>query len=909
MNTCHSCGATLVSGAVSCGHCGVRVSVEVSDETIRMETVAAVGAGQPALHAAAPGASSARPPSSSSVLRFQSSATEDEGRFVPGTLIAGRYRMIELLGRGGMGEVYRATDLTLAQSVALKFLPNAADNLRLIERFHNEVRVARQVSHPNVCRVYDIGEAEGMPFLSMEYVDGEDLASLLQRIGRLPADKALDISRRVCAGIAAAHERGIIHRDLKPQNIMLNRRGEVVIMDFGLAAIADELRGSEARNGTPAYMSPEQLRGDNVSARSDIYALGLIIYELFTGRRAFEASTLADLIAQQEARTPVSLTTLVSDADPAVERIILKCLDPDPARRPATALQVAAALPGGDPLAAALAAGEMPSPELVAASGKAEGINVRYAVACLIFVLGSLLAQPLLVKDVTVGSLSPPPYPVPVLEQKAAEVIASLGHRPTVRDRDSGFYANSEMFEHLRLRSKGARVDWHAVTQAESPYRLDYRQSPKALIAQPDGEVRMDRPALNLPGMVSLTLDGNGQLRMFEAVLDGKDHAQEPVEPARVFRAAGFDVEKFDPVEPTYTPALAFDQRLAWKGKHPGLPDTDVTVELATWRGLPVSFHILWPWTAKPDGPDPATSIRDMVFSALSAALMVVGLFSTVYFARNNLRRGRGDRRGAMVLASVIALLIIARYLLRVHYVPDSAMINYVFTNASWALAVASLMWLAYIALEPMVRAHWPQSLITWNRVLAGQLGDAQVGSQILIGATVGMILHLVFAWRLHWSIARGGVPAGLEESLYRGTAYYLSNWVSTVQGAIITSFIIFFVLCGLKALLRVDWIAALAASLVLTLQEGAVRQSTSLSFDILLYVAIFALVAFMLLRMGMVPSIAAVIFVNAAGRVQTAPDFLNWINAVAVVQTLILAAIALFGFWRSQSCPETRTS
>ena len=128
------------------------------------------------------------------------------------------------------------------------------------------MRIARQVSHPNVCRVYDIGEIEGMPFISMEYVDGEDLASLLLRIGRLPADKALETARKLCAGLAAAHDRGIIHRDLKPQNIMMNKRGDVVIMDFGLAAIADQLSGAEVRNGTPAYMAPEQLRGSEVTA-------------------------------------------------------------------------------------------------------------------------------------------------------------------------------------------------------------------------------------------------------------------------------------------------------------------------------------------------------------------------------------------------------------------------------------------------------------------------------------------------------------------------------------------------------------------------------------------------------------------------------------------------------------------
>ncbi len=290
-----------------------------------------------------------------SVSHISSSFAAEEGRFVSGTLLGGRYRIIGLLGRGGMGEVYRATDLALGQSVALKFLPEeAAQNQRLLERFHGEVRVARQVSHPNVCRVYDIGETDGMPFISMEYVDGEDLSSLLLRIGRLPADKAIETARKICAGLAAAHDRGIIHRDLKPQNIMMNKRGDVVIMDFGLAAIADQLSGSEVRNGTPAYMAPEQLKGSEVTGKSDIYALGLVLYELFTGRRPYTANSAKELLRQEESAQLTSMTSIAADIDPAVEKAIRRCLEPDPAKRPANALSVAAALPGGDPLAAAL---------------------------------------------------------------------------------------------------------------------------------------------------------------------------------------------------------------------------------------------------------------------------------------------------------------------------------------------------------------------------------------------------------------------------------------------------------------------------------------------------------------------------------------------------------------------------
>lgn len=277
-----------------------------------------------------------RRPSSSSSGWLTSSDSISHGRFAPGAVLDGRYRILNLLGRGGMGEVYRADDLRLGQPVALKFLPDAVatDAMRLAQ-FHNEVRTARQVSHPNICRVYDIGEANGLLFLSMEFVKGEDLATSLRRIGRFPEDKATDIARQLCAGLAAAHERGVLHRDLKPANVMLDEAGKVRLMDFGLATVGAV---EDVRVGTPAYMAPEQLLGRGVTERSDIYALGLVLYELFTGRRAFTASTLNELIEQHQSGSLTPPRAIVPTLDPAIDRAILRALDPDPARRPGSAL-------------------------------------------------------------------------------------------------------------------------------------------------------------------------------------------------------------------------------------------------------------------------------------------------------------------------------------------------------------------------------------------------------------------------------------------------------------------------------------------------------------------------------------------------------------------------------------------
>ncbi|HKT26112.1 MAG TPA: protein kinase, partial [Terriglobales bacterium] len=373
---CSACGQQIDSSAKFCPSCGG------SQQSDPMATATVTPA----------------PPRTPKPKSFPKSSASSsgsyEGRFIPGTVLAERYRVIALLGRGGMGEVYRADDLRLQQPVALKFLPEAtAQDPVTLERFHNEVRMARRISHPNVCRIYDIGEADGLVFLSMEYVDGEDLGSLLRRIGRLPPDKALEIARKLCAGLAAAHDKGVLHRDLKPANIMLNSQGEVVIMDFGLADLAEHIPHEQIRYGTPAYMAPEQLAGKEVTAKSDIYALGLVLYEIFTGKRAFQADTLAEIVrTRAESPSPTNPSTLVRDLDPGVERVILRCLEPDPAMRPASVLAVAAALPGGDPLAAALAAGETPSPQMVAAAGEVEGLAPRIAVPCIVGIVVALAA-------------------------------------------------------------------------------------------------------------------------------------------------------------------------------------------------------------------------------------------------------------------------------------------------------------------------------------------------------------------------------------------------------------------------------------------------------------------------------------------------------------------------------------
>ncbi len=267
MPDCSTCGNYVPDGSRYCPACGSR---QHADQT-RLPSPPA-GPDDPTRIAATPDAG-VSPPAG----RTDATPRQSPDHYTAGTLLAERYRIVGLLGRGGMGEVYRADDLKLGQPVALKFLPHAldADPGRLMA-FMNEVRTTREVSHPNVCRVYDVGEADDRHFLTMEYVDGEDLASLLRRIGRLAADKGLEIARQLCAGLAAVHERGLLHRDLKPANVMIDGRGKVRLTDFGVAASIEAVRAGAGLAGTPAYMAPELLTGGEASVRSDIYALGLV---------------------------------------------------------------------------------------------------------------------------------------------------------------------------------------------------------------------------------------------------------------------------------------------------------------------------------------------------------------------------------------------------------------------------------------------------------------------------------------------------------------------------------------------------------------------------------------------------------------------------------------------------------
>src|SRR6266851_1346589 len=561
---CAKCGAQVSANGKFCSSCGEAVDPDTGTTLLGNEASvegATIAPSAPAPRRIPPQLSSLRtprtPPSSNPI---SSSDPIGGGRFTPGQIIAERYRVVALAGRGGMGEVYRAEDLTLGQVVALKFLPEAlSQDAAALTRFHAEVRTARQVSHPNVCRMFDIGEADGILFLTMEYVDGEDLASVVRRIGRLSPDKATEVARQICAGLAAAHERGVIHRDLKPANVILDGAGKIRLTDFGLAGIAASIKGADVRAGTPAYMAPEQLAGREVGTKSDIYSLGLILYEILTGKRAFDASTLPELMKLREKGTITNPSTLVRDLDPLIERVILRCLENDPEKRPVSALQVAAALPGGDPLAAALAAGETPSPEMVAAAGEKTGLAPRVALA---FFTAAILGFVFFVvvgrKESGLERIHPENSPE-VLAKKSREIISSLGYTAPPADKGDGFTYDDDFLSYLEKDHSQAPQWDHILSERPPVLRYWFRQSPSEM--SPSGlwsgsftpnVVTFSDPPTILSGMINLELDPDGRLLSFQAIPPEKE---ENLQPSRapdwrlLFTAAGLDPTQFHSVE------------------------------------------------------------------------------------------------------------------------------------------------------------------------------------------------------------------------------------------------------------------------------------------------------------------------------------------------------------------------
>src|SRR5262245_715981 len=794
-----------------------------------------------------------------------------DARVPTGRIFADRYRIVSLLGRGATGEVYRADDLKLGQRVALKLLsPSSGPHPNFVTRFITEVRLARDIAHPNVCRVYDIGEADGWHYLSMEYIDGETLASLLRRIGSLPPEKALDVARQLCAGLAAAHDRGVLHRDLKPGNIMLDGRGQVRIVDLGFATpLGDSIN---AIAGTPGYMAPEQTAGQDAGERTDLYSLGVVLYEVFTGRRLFHVKTIAERIVAGEPG-PAALARL-SGIDPAAERVIRRCLEPDPADRPTSAWSVAADLPGGDALSAALAAGRMPSPEMIAAAGHKGALQPALAWPLLASIVAGTLGVGLGVSSVTQIDPGRVPKPGEVLAERARAILSRIGHVAEARDIEYWF---------------------------EPGVRFVYRQSPQYLISQNSMHVVIEHdPPNDVPGMATVVLDPSGKLVRLRAIPDGHDRQsgkQTPPGWEALFDEAQLNRSAF--VQSAAAPLMMapHDTGIAWEG--PGSAGSRLRVVGASLGGWPVYFDV-----SNLDAPPP---VRQTWFSRgarspTNEVLLVV--FSIALFigggilSRRNLRLGYGDTRGGLRMAIWIATGGVMWAALRAHHVPV-AMEEWIFLllATGWSLVWTAFAWLIYISLEPYVRRWWPHTLISWARLLSGRVRDPLVGRDVLAGLLAGIALVALLIARVEVSRRVGAGARPLDQAYvlealrlvpFLGLIVYFAIDTLNFALAMLGTLLLIRVVVRNERVSVVIWVLSVAT---LNLGVGA------MPWDLVFAIALAAFAVFVLLRFGLFATAVMLFFTDLMTRLPITLNARAWYFPLSMLTMLLIGGLGVYGF------------
>jgi serine/threonine-protein kinase len=789
-----------------------------------------------------------------------SAPSAGDAALAPGTLLADRYRILGLAGRGGMGEVYRADDLRLGQAVALKFLPPAvAGDPQRLAQFHHEVRIARQVSHRNVCRVYDIGEDRGRVFFTMELVDGEDLASLLKRVGRFPEERATEIARQICAGLAAAHECGVLHRDLKPANVMLDADGRVRITDFGLAGVAGTF--GDVRSGTPGYMAPEQLAGREVTQRSDIFALGLVLFEIYTGKRAFDATTLAELLNQHDEGVHVSQTA-GRELDPAVERVIQRCLAREPAQRPASAIAVAAALPGGDPLAAALAAGETPSPAMVAAAGRIEPVPLTIGLSLVAAAVVGFAVLLGLRGESAIQRFVPMELSGPVLEDRARQAIQKLGYRDAPADGYGTFFRSGEFYEWAAKR--GAGKAWVELGTGRTPVvGYWYRSSPQPLQPLSDALRPLgDDPPLRVVGMTFARVDARGYLLEFHGVPPQRSAAPATapaVDWNVAFDVVGWPKERFAPAAPEWNGLTATDARAAWTGTVPELGDIPLRLEAGAYGGKITYVQAIGPWTTPGRNAPPAISMTQRLLNLVQPLLVASLIIGSALLARRHLRAGRGDRAGASRVGLWVGGLIVLRWLVAAHHSGNYATWQGNFLDACEnALMNGAIVWLAYLGIEPWLRRHWPSSLLSWSRLLGGSLRDPLVGRDVLIGVVFGVTAGLYLVAMRYLIHQVTGTPAGpMLNGVPELTSprYVLAMMLAATTNALMNGVLLALLYVMLRRLVRKAALAAAGVVAIFAMIIGAQERFTeSWWLNPLLIGAFSTILMLPLVRIGLLP-------------------------------------------------------
>jgi hypothetical protein len=690
--------------------------------------------------------------------------------------------------------------------------------------------------------------------------------------------------------------------------VMVDGDGNVRITDFGIATAGADASAQLA--GTPQYMAPEQLAGKEQTVKTDIYSLGLVLYELFTGKKAFEAATLGELIKLRRSdTTPTTPTSIVKDLDPLIEKVIDRCIQKDPAARPSSALQVAAALPGGDPIAAALAAGETPSPEMVAAAPMQGILRPNIAGALFASFLVLLALSCWLTKYTAAYRMTRLDQPPEALRAHARDVIRKLGYTEQPLDTADGIILKQDYLRYIADHDQSP-TRWEKMRNlGPGPYRFWYRQSPRYFETFEDIEV--DKPALDVSGMASVYLDMEGRLHWFIGVPPQREPPADPQrEQQRVeqplpdwsgsFREAGLDLSKFQPVASTWVPLHAYDARAAWDGADPAQPDHKIHVEAASFRGKLIYFETIYPWDQPLRQEQTPESGGDRVLVFILIAIVLIALIGSLVLARRNLRLGRGDRRGATRVALLYFTVTMLVWLFVEHHngLPGREF-NLFLLHLSASLFISSFLWLLYVGLEPFVRRRWPGWIISWSRLLAGGYRDPLVGRDILLGAVIGagLILISILSRVVPQWIGR---PSWLEP--HPGNeiigALFFARFAGQLAFALFQAFIPLFLLLLFVAVLRRERLALVALWLLLTVFDTLISQASLMMIP---FIALSAfLMVFTLKRYGLLALISALFFFFLWVQYPMTTELTAWYAIDFTIGLVICLALAAYGFYIS---------
>ncbi len=632
---------------------------------------------------------------------------------------------------------------------------------------------------------------------------------------------------------------------------------------------------ADIRSGTPVYMAPEQLAGQEVTKRSDIYGLGLVLYELFTGRRAIEAKTVED-----------------------VRRYHVEAAIEPP---PATPLAVAAALPGGDALAAALAAGETPSPELVAAAGEEGALRPRAAWAWMGLAVAGVLAWAAIEAGHSMLALQPLPLPPDALAERAIDWLSGENGGPSSWQGLFPAVVRPALFRYRQSSAAFEPLNWFGFVGGQDPPHATPGVS--SVVLRDDGrlvELFVAPPQHEAEGTAGGGAGGGADAA---PAVDAAPAPGTPADFTPLLTAAGLDPAALQPAAPQWSPPFFADQRAAWTGTLPGADTYPLRVEAASYRGRPSYFLVVDPWVtaARAKAPDAGPA-------SLISTLMIVGaIIGSALLARQNVRLGRGDRRGAWRVAAALAALTALTNALRMQ-MPQGVEAAWDRFAASTAvgLFIGLIVWLLYLAFEPIVRRSRPQVIVSWSRFLSGRWSDPLVGRDLLIGSALGLALSAASRLRFvlpGWLGLSPALPyAGDVGSLSSVRDALAAALNSAVGAAIAAMLMTFFVALGTRTASTRRWgiplfyaIAVLFTFLAMDDAPMAVRLPLSLAGA-----AIYAL-AFV--RYGLVAGFAMVFMLSWRLPFPTDPQ--SWYFGITAV--LLLGALALPAWGLVRSLAITR--